>query len=302
MISGLIALVSTLPTFSPENIFLKTNSFPGTRGQVLLNRVRESGVPTTTQEQLCQLFEEIGKPAVRIYAHYGPDVLLNNPLSRSDELDADRWFLLYAVPSILKPHLMHLLALGIATSGFLSGKEGSRWRTIAILAGLAVVGLEVYLIETFDLAASMRGHHAKDVPYIHWQVRIWRGVAIAVVDGVLGWMIWLQATGRAFVTPDSPIEKVADQVKHLEALLQKVGVLGVAWNGSMRDTELRGKVNDYWVKEQEAMTDILQQPEVVQAQRQVVASRNMGDVSKGAGQFVDEMVMTMAKASAPSPQ
>lgn len=290
LVTGLIALLSTLSIFSPENIFLKTDSYPLTRSQILLTRLSKFNPPTESQERLVQILEDGGKFAAQLYAQYGPDVLLNNPLSLPDQLNSGRWFLLYAAPSILVPHLLHLFALGAATSGFISGKEGARWRNIAIVAGLAIIGLEFYLIQTYDLAANTRGAKPREISYIHWTVRTWRGVAIATVDAVLGLMIWLQATGRAFVTPDSPVEATAQQIKHLETLLQKIGTLGIARNGTMRDAGLRGKVNDYWVKEQEAMTDILQQPEVVQAQRQVVASKDMGAVSRDAAQYVDRLL------------
>lgn len=289
--TGIVALLSTLPFFGPENILLKgEKSFPFTSGSIILNRLKRSGDTSITSERLCQTFDEGGKFAFQLYARYGPDVLLNNPLSRPDEIDAGRWFLLYAAPSILTPHLMHLLALGIATSGFLSGKEGSRWRTVAMLAGLGLAGLEVYLIESYDLAASMRGAQAKNVRYIYWQVRMWRGVAIATVDAVIGWMIWLQATGRAFVTPDPPVERLANHARKLETLVHKVGALGVVRNGTMRDADLRRKVDDYWVTEQEAMTDMLQQPEVQQAQRNVLSKKDMTVVGRDVAQFVEGIV------------
>lgn len=288
---GLLALTSTLPFFRPENIFIKTDSYPLTPGSIILTRLRKFGDPTAADEKLCQLLDEGGKHAAHLYARYGPESL-NNPLARPDEIDSKFWHLLYAAPSILAPHLAHLFALGVATSGFLSGKEGARWRTISILVGLAVAGLEVYLVETYDLAASMRGVQAKNVPYIHWQVSIWRGVAIAVVDAVLGWMLWLQATGRAFVTPDPPIERIADSAKLLEALVHKVGALGIVRNGTMRDADLRRKVDDYWLKEQEAMADILEQPQVSQAQRNVLAKKDMGVVRRDINQFVDGIVNT----------
>lgn len=301
--TGLVAIISILPFFQPENIFLKTQSYPGTPGSILLKRLEKLRPTTATDEQLCEMFGEssYNKPmfAESLYARYGPDALVNNPISRPDEIDAQRLFLLYAAPSMLVPHLMHLLALGIATSGLLAGKEAARWRTVAILAGLGIAGLELYLIETYDLAATMRGSKVSTVRYIYWTVRSWRGIAIATVDAVLGWVIWLQATGRAFVTPAPPIEKVAEHGKVLEVLLQKIGVVGVVKNGTMRDAGLRKKVDDYWRREQEAMIDILQEPEVQQAQRNVMAKKDMGVVGRDIGQFVDGIMPMVAGNAAP---
>lgn len=287
--TGVVALISTLPVFRSENIFHKSDSYPLTPGSIILLRLRKLGDVTASDERLCHLLEEGGKYAARLYATYGPDVL-DNPLARPDEIDSSRWYLLYALPSILAPHLAHLFALGVATSGLISGKEGARWRTWSIIAGVAVAGMEVYMIETYDLAASMRGVQAKDVRYVHWQVGVWRGVAIAIVDAVLGWMLWLQATGRAFITPDPPVERLADHAKLLEALVSKIAALGILRNGTMRDADLRRKVDDYWIKEQTATTEVLEQPEVSQAQRNVLSKKDMGVVRRDIAQFVDGIV------------
>jgi hypothetical protein len=217
-------------------------------------------------------------------------VLATCTFATPGDLDAGRTFFFYAIPSLLTPHLLHLLALGITTSGLLSGKEGTRWRTVAAIAGIVLGAAEVAFIANYDNKHNARSTRLNEVDFIHWKMQIWRGLAIAALDGILGWVIWLQATGRAFLTPPTASERIADHGKVLEGLLSKARGLGVIRNATFRDNGMRGQVNRYWVKEGEVMKDVFEQPEVLEAQRNALRRIDMMRVGREAEVYIDSIL------------
>ncbi|EME44378.1 hypothetical protein DOTSEDRAFT_80138 [Dothistroma septosporum NZE10] len=266
-ISASLAFLSTLPAFAPENIFRVTHSRLHTASGVLLTRLATIRELTPTDEALREVFDSGHLEARLLYARYGPSVLLDCTLAKAGEIGAARAFLLYALPSVLTPHLLHLCALGVATSGSLSGKEGARWRTLAIVAGLLLAAVEVYWLANYDDHNNAKSVRVNDVDFLHWKLPVFRGLAIAATDVVLGWIIWLQATGRAFITPPTPGEKIMDSAVALEKLFATTRGLGVVRNAALRDGGMRRRVDDYWFKESEVVKDVLEDPEVLEAQR-----------------------------------
>ncbi|KAK4549806.1 hypothetical protein LTR36_005107 [Oleoguttula mirabilis] len=285
-VSGLLAFLSTLPVFAPANIFRQTQSRLQTPAGVLLTRLAALRPTTAADERLRQVFDAGGLDARLLYARYGPHVLTSCLFATPGDIDASRTYLFYAVPSIVAPHLIHLLALGIATSGLLSGKEASRWRTMATIAGLVLAAAEVWFIANYDDRYNARSTRLNEIDFIHWKLQVWRGLAIAAMDGVLGWVIWLQATGRAFLSPPPASERLLDHGNLLESLLGKTRRLGVLRNGTVRDAGMRGKLNDYWVKEGEVMKDVFEDPEVLEAQRSALRRIDIGTIDREAETYV----------------
>ncbi|TKA24692.1 hypothetical protein B0A50_05680 [Salinomyces thailandicus] len=289
-VSGLIAFVSTLPFFAPPNIFRQTSSRLQTPGGVLLARLTALKTPTPDDQRLREVLDEGGLDARLLYAHYGPHVLSSCPFTRAGTIDAAQTYFYYALPSILAPHLFHLFALGIATSGVLSGKEGARWRTLAAIAGIVLGVAEVYIVATYDSRPNARSTRLSEVDFVHWKLQVWRGLAIAAIDGALGWVIWLQATGRAFLKPPSPAERIMDHGRQLESLLTKAKGLGVVRNGTVRDVSMRAKVTDYWTKEGEIMKDVFEQPETLEAQRNALKRLDTTRVGREAEAYIDSIL------------
>lgn len=225
-----------------------------------------------------------------LYARYGPSVVRDCPFATPGDIDAERTYLFFALPSLLAPHLLHCISLGIATSGFLSGKEGSRWRTWAAIGGVILGAAEVWLIANYDNTHNARSTRIGDVDFVYWKMQVWRGLAIAAIDGVLGWVIWLQATGRAFLSPPSVAERAADHAKYLESLLVKARGLGVLRNSNVRDAGSRKKTDEYWVKEGEVMKNVFEEPEVLEAQRNALKRLDMTRIGREADAYVDTIL------------
>ncbi|GIZ44209.1 hypothetical protein CKM354_000741300 [Cercospora kikuchii] len=294
--SGVVAFLSTLPIFAPENIFRLTQSRLHTSGGVLLTRLGALRPVTGTDQKLREVFDAGGLEARLLYVRYGPNVLIENTLGQVGEIDMGRNFFLYALPGLLGPHLAHLFALGIATSGTWCGTEGAKWRTIAVILGMVVAVLEVYFVVNYDDARNLRSVRYNDVDFLFWKMRVWRGIGVAAVDAGLGWCVWAQATGRAWVGGGSAGERLRDQVKVLEGTLFKARGVGVVRNGVVRDAGLRRRVDDYWMKEGEVMKDVIEQPEVLEAQRNALKRMNAAGTAQEAEAFINILL------DGPSPQ
>lgn len=254
---------------------------------MLFTRLKSIRELTPQDEQLRDVLDVGGLDSRLLFAQYGPDILAECPFASPGDLDAATSFLFYAVPSMLAPHLLHLFALGVATSGLLAGKEGARWRTAAVIAGLVLAAAEVFAIGQYDHTHNARSTRLAEVDWVFWKMRVYRGLLIAGVDGSLGWVIWLQATGRAFLTPPPTSEVLLDHVKQLEGLVAKARGLGVIRNACARDRGLRSKTEAYWVKEGEVMKDIMEESDVVDAQRRALRRVDVGRVSRDAEGYVD---------------
>lgn len=255
---------------------------------------------TASDERLRQVLDAGGLDTRLLYAHYGPDVSMNCPFATAGSLDAGQTYLFYSLPAVLVPHLLHLFALGIATSGLLSGKEGARWRTMATIAGMVLSVAEIWFVATYDDRYNARSTRLSEIDFVYWKLQVWRGLAIATVDGILGWVIWLQATGRAFLSPPPASERIADHGRILEGLLSKARGLGVLRNGTVRDASMRGKVSDYWVKEGEVMKDVFDQPEVLAAQRNALSRMDVDRIGREAEAYIETIMSGVQVVRSPT--
>lgn len=288
--SGFIAFCSTLPTFSNENVFRATQSRLQTPAGVIMTRLAALRPLDEADERLRSVLDAGGLPARLLYARYGPAAVRDCPFASPDEIDSASAYLLYAAPDIAEPHLLHLFALAVATSGWLSGREGARWRTIASIIGIVLGVAEFWFLAAYDNKTNQRSTRLNEIDFVHWKLQVWRGLAIAAIDGLLGLAIWLEATGRAFINPPTPAEQITEHSKVLEAVLGKVRGLGVVRNGAMRSADMRQRADDYWKKEDEVMRDIFEEPEVLQAQRNAVSRLDVRRVGQEAEQFLTPLL------------
>lgn len=179
-----------------------------------------------------------------LYARFGPGVVAASFSGMGELGGSDAWgWLLYALPGLVGWHCVHLFVLGLATSQIFGGREAANWRFWAVLAGVTLAGLEIWAVAAYDDTANARARRAGEVEFLFWKGLVWRGVGITLVDGVLGWVVWLQGRARG---------------------------LGVVRNAVGRDRELRERVEDYWVKDEEVMRDVGEEGEVVAAQRRAL--------------------------------
>ena len=152
---------------------------------------------------------------------------------------------------------------------------------------------EIWFIANYDDRPNARSTRLSEVDFIYWKLQVWRGIAIAAIDGILGLVVWLQGTNRAFLAPTPVNERLLEHGESLEGILGKTRGLGILRNGVVRDAGLRRKMEDYWVKESEVMKDVFEQPEVLEAQRHALRRIDVARVGREADTYLDTVLGNM---------
>lgn len=269
-VSAILALISSLPTLYPENVFTVTSSRIQTPSDVLFTRLaalRPQGFTTDLDETLRPRLASLD--ARCLYLTYGPDVLAHCPFCTSEDA---RSYFYYALPTLLLPHLLHLLILGLATSSTISGIEGNRWRTQAAIVGAGLALGECYILGAHDWKANARTVRAEDLDHFYWRMRTVRGLIMALVDAGFAGFLWATSTNRFFAVPPAPAERIERVAKILENVRGRLSAVGIVRNAVVRDEALRKKSESYWKKEGEVMGDVMDEREVVEGVRAALES------------------------------
>ena len=179
----------------------------------------------------------------------------------------------YALPTLLTPHILHLLALGLATSSLIAGKAASRWRTFAAMLGSGLAVLGCFFITTYDWKANARATRPEEYVHFHWQVRSLSGAVIAFADAALAALMYLSSTNRFFVVPATSAERMEVALKGLEQARVRLNAVGIIRNTVARDEGLRRKTDGYWVREGQVMGQIMDEREVLDGVRNALSGR-----------------------------
>ena len=270
---AILALVSTY--FQPSNIFALTNSRLQTNPDVIFNRLAALRPLTPTEESLKSKL--ISKDSKLLYFTYGPSVVANCPFCISAE-PTD--YLIYALPSILAPHIFNAAVLALVTSLLFTGKEAARWRTPATWLALALASFEVYFTATYDITGNGRSTRTVEIDFFHWRMRLYRGLAIAGLDALLGWIMWLSATGRFFVRSPSMVERLETMTRAAEATNLQLQAAGHVRNAILRDEGLAEVGRGYWGDE----NGIYEEREVVDAMKVALGKVDLQQLGMAAEQ------------------
>lgn len=204
--------------------------------------------------------------------------------------DAGLTYLVFALPTLLAPHVFHLGVLGLVTSGVFAGKDAARWRTVALIAGVVLAIADFGVLATYDHGNNARATRPSEVDAFFWKRRLVSRLCVCAVDGLLGWIVYLTATKRAFVEPAPPAERVEASTRQLEAVLGKLRGLGAIRNVVFRDTLLRSKLERYWVQEQEVMRAVFEDREVVAALNESLNGTDMSRIEGDADGYVEQIL------------
>ncbi|MCJ1355865.1 MAG: hypothetical protein MMC33_005857 [Icmadophila ericetorum] len=288
--AALLALISTFPTFAEENIFTLTKSRIQTPSDVLYNRLkalRSDGVFTERDDNLRKILGTLDGRC--IYLAYGPSTAADCTFCYSDEPLS---YFYYALPSIIYPYLLNLVALGLATSTSVSGKEGSRWRTTAGIFGACFAIIEATLFLVYDWKASLRALGTNDLNNFYWSMRIYRGIAIALLDSGIAALLWVASTNRLFGVPPTAAERLENISKLLESTRGRLGAVGVVRNTIVRDDLLRKNAETYWKKEGDVVREVMDEREVVDGVRSALESGrvNIARIEEEARFFAEALV------------
>lgn len=146
----------------------------------------------------------------------------------------------------------------------------------------------------YDHLGNARASRLSEVDAFFWKIKVVRGVVVAGVDALLGWVIWLSDTRRAFVMPAPAAERLEESTKVLEAVLGKVRGLGAVKNVVQRDTGMRGKIERYWVSEGEMMRQVYEERDVVNSLRDALERVDMARLGVEAEGYVQGVLESAA--------
>lgn len=293
----ILSLLRTFPYFQPPNIFRETNSRLGLSTNLIFTRLATLRPFTPLDEAVRAKFENETDRIRYLYAAYGPNVITECPFCKSTEPQS---YFYYALPSILLPHLLHIIVLGVITSSFLSGPEGNRWRTQATIAGVALASVELWMSWTYNWEDNITKRSLQDADFFFWRIRLYRNLGFALVDALFGWALYLTSTNRWLVQQPSVAERLAGASQVLQTAYQQTAILGPLRNAILRDENLRDASERYWTREPQVMEEIEREREVVDAKNLALSRINFGQVQAKAQMLVDGVFAGLRPPSAPS--
>lgn len=294
-ILGLVSvlfLLKTLPIFAPENTFQVTQSRLQIPVDVLFTRLsalRKGTGLTAADTALRARF--INLESRLLYLQFGPDALSSCPFCTSDE---PRSYFYYALPSILAPHLVNLAIIAGVTNAWLAGREASSWRRAATLAAITLAAADIYLVITYPYQANARSVRLQELDFFFWTARARRYICLAGLDAILGWVIYLSSTNRAFVMPPTAAERIESVVRVLGGAKSKFSAVGIVKNTAIRDEELRARMTGYWTHEGVLMREVMEEREVLDGVNDALANRiDIGNIERDADMYASNVLMPL---------
>ncbi|RVX67644.1 hypothetical protein B0A52_08173 [Exophiala mesophila] len=236
-----------------HNVFVVTQSHFSQPTEILFQRLalmRDHGILTPIDEELKS---KLTTQSLRqLYLRFGPSTLLNCTFCHPNDAFT---YLLYHLPTnILLPHLLHILALGVATSESVSGVEAHHWRRLSLIGAVILFSLDIWQAVTYTpVTAPMTPSPAGTF----WLASTLRYLSFSFFDGLVAFLIYASATGRflLFSAPSSADPTLAK--RRTEELLTKMNLalqmtsnnlraFSVVRNAVVRDSSLKAVDDEYW--------------------------------------------------------
>ncbi|KAF3071005.1 hypothetical protein GL218_00408 [Daldinia childiae] len=295
IMGGLVLLCGVLPLFSPENIFVRTQSRLQIPTDVLFNRLASLRPLSVADDALRTRF--VNLESRLLYLQFGPEVLATCPFCTSDD---PRSYFYYALPALLTPHLTNLVLASLATSELMSGSYGPKWRATAAVASGLGAALDIYLANSYNYQANARATRLTDLDPFFWNSRIARQLGLASLDFLLAYLLYLSSTNRAFVAPPSAAVRVEAVTRQLQGTKGRLNAIGIVKNTANRDEELRSRSQAYWRHEGMLMREVMEEREVVEGVNDALQNRiDIGDIMRDADAYALNVLPRMEEAVTP---
>lgn len=294
---ALACLVKTLPVFGPENLFLATQSRLQIPVDVLFNRVaagRPHNILTLVDERLRARF--VNLESRLLYFQFGPEIVARCPFCSADE---PKSYFYYALPALLWPHIANLVVIAVVTSPSLTGRHGGQWRSLATIGACVIAALDVWFVSSYNYQANARALRLPDIDFFFWNLRVYRLLAVAALDAVLAWLLYLSSTNRAFVEPPSVAQRVDMANRTLLLVRSKLSALGIVKNTALRDEDLRSRSQAYWAHEVRLMSEIMEEREVIEGVNDALGNRiDIQTITRDADSYAQNVLQPLQPASA----
>jgi hypothetical protein len=278
-------LFTTLVLPSPENIFSRTQSRLQIPIDVLFTRLHAIRPHGLTPADAILRSKIESRDSRLLYLQYGPEVLTSCQFCNPEEPSS---YFYYALPALLGPHLFNLCVLALATSGLLTGKHGAVWRTASTIGAIGVALADVYLVNSYAYQENSMALRLQDLDMFFWKMRIYRGLALALLDGIVAYVLYLSSTNRAFVQVPAPAERVEAATRVLDTARSKIGALSALRNTITRDEGLTALSRAYWVDYGRLMGEAMEDREVIEGVNNALESRiNVGKISTDADTYIE---------------
>jgi hypothetical protein len=172
-----------------ENIYALTQARFKTSITVIQSRL--SRIRNLTAEDHI-LFERLATSlSERLnYAMYGPRPLIEcswclsihgQPTSPPISLGDPIMYLLYSLPRIVMPYLIHSFILGITTTPFLTSTQQTRDLRIYLSYALGLtLSAELWILVTFDTTSNSAANELAEVTWLHWELHFFRYIMLSL--------------------------------------------------------------------------------------------------------------------------
>ncbi len=131
----------------------------------------------------------------------------------------------------------------------------------------------------------------EDLDFFYWKDEFYRHIALAVLDGLLGYVLYLSSTNRAFINPPSTAERIETSLKIFDSARNKISTVGVVKNTVNRDEDLRNRSQSYWIHEGRVMNEVMEEGEVVRGVNDALENRiKMGEITREAETWANRVI------------
>ncbi|KAL5615123.1 hypothetical protein BROUX41_005182 [Berkeleyomyces rouxiae] len=277
---GLVFLTSVSVFFvlqallrAPANVFTQTSSRLQIPADVLFNRLAAVNPLSAADEALRARF--VNLESRLLYLQYGPAVLADCVFCSSERPTV---YFVYALPALVAPHLLNVLAIALATSPLLAGRWTLRWRNPAVLVAIVLGTIDLYNVHAYNYKLNARALRLADLDMFFWRTNTVRLFGLACMNTVLTILMYLTATNRAFVQAQPAAVRVEAVNKSLSVVASKINAAGILKNTVSRNAQMRDHANTYWTSEARVTQQLMEDREVVDSVNDAVGNNRI-DVS-----------------------
>lgn len=151
--------------------------------------------------------------------------------------------------------------------------------------------LDLYFVSSYETGQNAKTTSADEIDTFFWKMRVYRLLGLATINGLLGWMLYLSSTNRAFLKPPSTPERIEASTRLLDSVRSRMSGVALLKNTIQRDNELRDKSSDYWVREGMMMGEVMEERDVVEGVNNALENRlDMNTITRDAEAYASLVV------------